>query len=217
MLLFFSATLSNEIRNIGKDLLINPKQISVNPYSSTSKNIDSTFIKTSSNNKMNDLKKLLYIDPIKSAVIFCNRKAEIEKVSKFLKKYNFDTVSLHGDMEQNLRIKSLEMFKDKSAKILIASDVAARGIDIDGLSHVFNYDVPNNPEDYVHRIGRTGRAGKKGTAVSFFVSEKNGRLARDLVAILNRTSQNIPNELQALASFSSGRGGRGRGRGRGRY
>ena len=117
---------------------------------------------------MNDLKKLLFIDPIRSAVIFCNRKADIEKVSKFLKKYNFNTVSLHGDMEQNLRIKSLEMFKDKSAKMLIASDVAARGIDIDGLSHVFNYDVPNNPEDYVHRIGRTGRAGKQGKAYTLF-------------------------------------------------
>ena len=171
--LFFSATLSNEIRNIGKDLLINPKEISINPYSSTSKNIDSTFIKTSSNNKMNDLKKLLCIDPIKSAVIFCNRKADIEKVSKFLKKYNFNTVSLHGDMEQNLRIKSLEMFKDKSAKMLIASDVAARGIDIDGLSHVFNYDVPNNPEDYVHRIGRTGRAGKQGKAYTLFDDNDN--------------------------------------------
>ena len=171
--LFFSATLSNEIRNIGKDLLINPKEISINPYSSTSKNIDSTFIKTSSNNKMNDLKKLLCIDPIKSAVIFCNRKADIERVSKFLKKNNFNTVSLHGDMEQNLRIKSLEMFKDKSAKMLIASDVAARGIDIDGLSHVFNYDVPNNPEDYVHRIGRTGRAGKQGKAYTLFDDNDN--------------------------------------------
>ncbi len=171
--LFFSATLSNEIRNIGKDLLINPKEISINPYSSTSKNIDSTFIKTSSNNKMNDLKKLLFIDPIKSAVIFCNRKADIEKVSKFLIKYNFNTVSLHGDMEQNLRIKSLEMFKNKSAKMLIASDVAARGIDIDGLSHVFNYDVPNNPEDYVHRIGRTGRAGKQGKAYTLFDEKDN--------------------------------------------
>ena len=171
--LFFSATLSNEIRNIGKDLLINPKEISINPYSSTSKNIDSTFIKTSSNNKMEDLKKLLCIDPIKSAVIFCNRKTDIEKVSKFLKKYNFNIVSLHGDMEQNLRTKSLEMFKDKSANMLIASDVAARGIDIDGLSHVFNYDVPNNPEDYVHRIGRTGRAGKKGKAYTLFDDNDN--------------------------------------------
>ncbi len=166
--LFFSATLSNEIRNIGKDFLINPKEITINPYSSTSENIDSTFIKTNSKNKMSDLKKLLYIDPIKSAVIFCNKKADIDKVSRFLKKNKFNTASLHGDMNQNLRIKSLERFKDKSAEILIASDVAARGIDIDGLSHVLNYDVPNNPEDYVHRIGRTGRAGKRGKAYTLF-------------------------------------------------
>ena len=166
--LFFSATLSNEIRNIGKDLLINPKEILINPYSSTSANIDSIFIKTNSKNKMNDLKTLLCIDIVKSAVIFCNKKADINKVSNFLNKNNFKTASLHGDMEQNLRIKSLENFKNKSVEILIASDVAARGIDIDGLSHVFNYDVPNNPEDYVHRIGRTGRAGNKGKAYTIF-------------------------------------------------
>ena len=171
--LFFSATLSNEIRNIGKDLLINPKEIFINKYSSASENIDSTFIKTKSKSKMNDLKKLLCIDPIKSAVIFCNKKSDIDKVSKFLKKYNFNTVSLHGDMDQNLRNKSLERFKKKSAEMLIASDVAARGIDIDGLSHVFNYDVPNNPEDYVHRIGRTGRAGKKGKAYTLFDDNDN--------------------------------------------
>ena len=171
--LFFSATLSDEIRNIGKDLLINPKEITINPYSSTSENIVSTFIKTNSKNKMSDLKKLLYIDPIKSAVIFCNKKNDINKISNFLKKNNFNTVSLHGDMNQNLRIRSLKNFKDKSAKILIASDVAARGIDIDGLSHVFNFDVPNNPEDYVHRIGRTGRAGKKGKAYTLYDENDN--------------------------------------------
>ncbi len=171
--LFFSATLSNEIINIGKDLLINPKEIIINPHSSTSENIDSTFIKTNSKNKMNDLIKLLCIDKIKSAVIFCNKKADIDKVSKFLKKNNFNTTSLHGNMDQNSRIKSLERFKDKSVELLIASDVAARGIDIDGLSHVFNYDVPNNPEDYVHRIGRTGRAGKKGKAYTLFDDNDN--------------------------------------------
>ena len=125
---------------------------------------------------MNDLKKLLYIEPIKSAVIFCNKKADIDKVSRFLKKNKFNTASLHGDMNQNLRIKSLERFKDKSAEILIASDVAARGIDIDGLSHVFNYDVPNNPENYVHRIGRTGRAGKKGKAYTIFDDRDNSKI-----------------------------------------
>ena len=166
--LFFSATLSNEIRNIGKDLLINPKEIFISRHSSISTNIDSIFIKTSSRNKMNDLKILLSINIIESAVIFCNKKTDIDKVNIFLKKNNFKTVCLHGDMDQNLRIKSLNRFKDKSAEILIASDVAARGIDIFGLSHVFNYNVPNNPEDYIHRIGRTGRAGNKGKAYTIF-------------------------------------------------
>ena len=173
--LFFSATLSHEISNIGKDLLINPKEIAINPYSSTSENIDSFFFKTNNRDKMNDLKKLLTIETIKSAVIFCNKKSDIDKLSIYLEKNNFKTVSLHGDMNQGLRIKALEKFKNKSAEILIASDVAARGIDIDGISHVFNYDVPYNPEDYVHRIGRTGRAGKKGKAYTIFDAndEKN--------------------------------------------
>ena len=202
--LFFSATLSNEIINIGKDLLINPLEISINPYSSTSENIDSTFIKTHDKNKMNDLKKLLHLDPIKSAVIFCNKKAEIDKVSKFLKKNNLNTVSLHGDMNQSLRTKSLERFKDKSVKMLIASDVAARGIDIDGLSHVFNYDVPNNPEDYVHRIGRTGRAGKKGKAYTLF-DDKDNKTIISIEKLIRKkvkkttfdkiiSSQKIPNQ-----------------------
>ena len=171
--LFFSATLSNEVKNIGRCLLINPKEIFINTYSSASENIDSTFIRTNIKDKMKNLKTLLSIDNVKSAMIFCNKKTDIDKVGNFLKRNGFKTVSLHGDMDQNLRIKSLEKFKDKSVEILIASDVAARGIDIDNLSHVFNYDVPNNPEDYVHRIGRTGRAGKQGKAYTIFVDNDN--------------------------------------------
>ncbi|MDC6451783.1 DEAD/DEAH box helicase [Alphaproteobacteria bacterium] len=165
--LFFSATLSSEIRNIGEAFLINPKEITVNPHSTTSSNIETYLIKTIKKNKLNDLKKILNIEKIKNAVIFCNRKIDINKVNIFLQKNNFKTVCLHGDMSQNSRIQSLEEFKDGVVEILIASDVAARGIDVAGLSHVFNYDVPNNPEDYVHRIGRTGRAGLKGKAFTF--------------------------------------------------
>ena len=181
--LFFSATLSKEIRNIGKDLLINPKEITIDNYSSTSENIDSIFIKTNNKNKMNDLKTLLCIDNVKSAVIFCNKKSDIQKVNNFLKRNNFKTDCLHGNLDQNLRTKSLEKFKDKSVEILIASDVAARGIDINGLSHVFNFDVPNNPEDYIHRIGRTGRAGNKGKAYTIFDKndEKNIFLIEKLI------------------------------------
>ena len=165
--LFFSATLSNEIRNIGENFLINPKEISISPHSSTSSNIESFLIKTIKNNKLNDLRKILNIEKVKNAVIFCNRKVDINKVNTFLKKNNFKTVCLHGDMSQSSRIQSLEDFKDGLSKILIASDVVARGIDVAGLSHVFNYDVPINPEDYVHRIGRTGRAGLRGKAFTF--------------------------------------------------
>ena len=173
--LFFSATLSNEIRNIGENFLINPKEISISPHSSTSSNIESFLIKTIKNNKLDDLRKILNIEQVKNAVIFCNRKVDINKVNTFLKKNNFKTVCLHGDMSQSSRIQSLEDFKDGLAKILIASDVAARGIDVAGLSHVFNYDVPINPEDYVHRIGRTGRAGLRGKAFTFYEDgdEKN--------------------------------------------
>ena len=181
--LFFSATLSNEIRDIGKDMLINPKEISINSYSSISSNIDSVFVKTNIKNKMNDLKALLQIEIVKSAVIFCNKKNEIDKISNFLRRNNFKTVCLHGDMDQSLRIKSLDRFRHQLAEILIASDVAARGIDIKGLSHVFNYDVPNNPEDYIHRIGRTGRAGKKGKAYTIFdeSDDKNILLIEKLI------------------------------------
>ncbi len=181
--LFFSATLSSEIRNIGKNLLINPKEITINPYSSTSSNIDSYFFQSYDKNKLNDLKTLLNIDSFNSAVVFCNKKNDIDKVHRFLKKNNYKSICLHGDMNQSSRTNSLKEFKNKFANILVASDVAARGIDVKDLSHVFNYDVPNNPEDYVHRIGRTGRAGKKGKAYTIFneKDEKNILLIEKLI------------------------------------
>lgn len=105
----------------------------------------------------------------------------------------------------------LREFKSRQSTLLCATDVAARGLDVDDIRMVVNFDFPNDMESYVHRIGRTGRAGKKGTAVSFFVPQKNGRMARDLIEILNRTNQNIPSELQGMAGFS------GCARGRRRY
>ena len=171
----FNTIISKEILDIGKDLLINPKEITVSPSSSTSQNIESLFVKFDNKNKLNNLISLIGLEKIRSAVVFCNKKKDIEKVNLSLKKNNYQTVCLHGDMDQNSRINSLDQFKKGSAQILIASDVAARGIDVDNISHVFNYDVPNNPEDYVHRIGRTGRAGKKGKAFTIYeeYDEKN--------------------------------------------
>jgi ATP-dependent RNA helicase DDX5/DBP2 len=116
---------------------------------------------------------------------------------------------------QEERDWALREFKNMQSTLLVATDVAARGLDVDDIRMVVNFDFPKEMESYIHRIGRTGRAGKKGTAVSFFVPEKNARMARDLVDILQRTAQNIPPQLQALSSFSGGGGGGGRGRGRG--
>ena len=173
--LFFSATLSRDILDIGKDLLINPKEITISPESTTSENIESIFVKFEKKNRLSNLKNLIELEEIRSAVVFCNKKKDIDKVNLFLKKHNYQTVCLHGDMSQSSRIQSLDKFKKGNAQILVASDVAARGIDIDDLSHVFNFNVPNNPEDYVHRIGRTGRAGKKGKAYTIYeeIDEKN--------------------------------------------
>ena len=166
--LFFSATLSEEIRHIGENFLINPKEITVNPSSSPASGIESFLIKATNKEKLKKLEQILSIEKIKNAVIFCNRKIDINKVNIFLKNNKFKTVCLHGDMNQSSRINSLEEFKNGFAEILVASDVAARGLDVAGLSHVFNYDVPNNPEDYVHRIGRTGRAGLSGKAFTLY-------------------------------------------------
>ena len=187
--LFFSATLSDEIRHIGKNFVINPKEISVNPETTTATNIESYLINTSHLDKLSNLKKILNIEKIKNAVIFCNKKIDINKVNIFLKKNKFSTVCLHGDMNQSARINSLEEFKSGLAKILVASDVAARGLDIAGLSHVFNYDVPNNPEDYVHRIGRTGRAGLSGKA--FTLCSENEIKSLALIEKLIKKSINI--------------------------
>ena len=127
-----------------------------------------------------------------------------DRVNTFLKKNNYKTVCLHGDMDQSSRTNSLEEFKNKTADILVASDVAARGIDIKDLSHVFNYDVPNNPEDYVHRIGRTGRAGKKGKAYTIFNEndEKNilliEKLIKKKIKKLNMTDIDLKKQKQNI-------------------
>lgn len=133
-------------------------------------------------------------------------------LTRSLRADGFQARAMHGDKSQEERDWVLREFKSCQATLLVATDVAARGLDVDDIRMVVNFDFPGDMESYVHRIGRTGRAGKKGTAVSFFVMEKNGRLARELIEILKRTDQHIPPQLQAQTSFSGG--GRGRGRGR---
>ena len=162
--LFFSATLSDDIQKIGSKFVMNPKIIEVAPPASTAETVAQHLIWTDRKSKRQVLRNLLAVERLKNAVIFCNRKRDISTLVTSLKRHGFSAVALHGDMSQSSRLAALQKFKDGDVPLLIASDVAARGLDIAGLSHVFNFDVPTSAEDYVHRIGRTGRAGKSGHA-----------------------------------------------------
>ena len=162
--LFFSATLSDDIQKIGSKFVMNPKTIEVATPASTAETVAQHVVWTDRKSKRQVLRNLLLVEQVKNAVIFCNRKRDISTLVTSLKKHEYTAVALHGDMTQSARLDALQKFKDGYVPLLIASDVAARGLDIAGLSHVFNFDVPMSAEDYVHRIGRTGRAGKSGRA-----------------------------------------------------
>ena len=169
--LFFSATLDKSIRKIATDFLTNPKEISVAPPSSVADTVMQKLIYTEQKNKRLKLRELLNSEKVSNAVVFCNRKRDISVLYRSLLKHGFNVAELHGDLPQTSRTSTLDKFKAGDIQLLIASDVAARGLDIADLSHVVNFDVPSNAEDYVHRIGRTGRAGKKGKAFTLATSE----------------------------------------------
>jgi superfamily II DNA/RNA helicase len=169
--LFFSATLSEEIHKIGKKFVMNPKIIEVAKPASTADTVSQRLIWTKPREKREVLRGLLRRETLQNAVIFCNRKRDIATLLSSLKRHEFNATALHGDMTQSARLAALSDFKEGRVTILIASDVAARGLDIPSVSHVFNFDVPSNAEDYVHRIGRTGRAGRTGSAFTLAASE----------------------------------------------
>ncbi len=162
--LLFSATMPPEIKRLSDKFLSNPKEVSVAAPATTSANIEQFLVHTHSKNKKRLLATLVKQENPKNAFIFLNRKRDIGDVANFLKKQGYDAAPLHGDMVQAARTKTLQDFRDGAVKFLVCSDVAARGLDISAVSHVFNYDVPMSPDDYVHRIGRTGRAGQQGRA-----------------------------------------------------
>lgn len=169
--LFFSATMPPEIRRLADIFLDDPTEISVAPPASPAETVDQTVTMVRSRDKERVLQSLLRSQPVKNALIFCNRKRDVDAVSKTLKSRGFDASALHGDMQQSYRMQTLAKFKNNEIKILVCSDVAARGLDIQGLSHVFLYDVPIHADDYVHRIGRTGRAGMPGRALTLAAPE----------------------------------------------
>ncbi len=165
--LLFSATMPTEIKKLTEKFLSNPKEISVAPAASPAENVEQFLVECSFKEKNNILHHLLEKENVQTAFIFLNRKKDVDEVAKWLKAKGYKAGAMHGDMAQVTRTETLQRFKDDEIKLLVCSDVAGRGIDVKGVSHVFNYDVPMSADDYVHRIGRTGRAGEKGRAWMF--------------------------------------------------
>lgn len=167
--LCLSATMPKPIQELVDKLLVNPKQIEIESEIRPADSIEQAFIYHAGKDheKRAALRELLRREKIEQAIIFCNRKIDVDYLSKSLQRYRINAGALHGDMTQSARVEMLDSFKDKNVSYLIASDVAARGIDIAKMPFVINYDVPVNADEYVHRVGRTGRAGQKGKAFTF--------------------------------------------------
>ena len=176
--LFFSATMPDEIKRLVDQFLHQPLTIQIARKNMTAKTVKQYIVRMPSSDpkqKRTTLRWLIENNEVDNGIVFCNRKKDVDIVAKSLSVHKISSAPIHGDLPQSLRTETLEKFKNGDIKILVASDVAARGLDVPSVSHVFNYDVPNHSEDYVHRIGRTGRAGRKGEAVMLVsrLDEKN--------------------------------------------
>jgi superfamily II DNA/RNA helicase len=169
--LLFSATMPAPIKKLADKFLTDPKSVEVSRPASANLLIEQRLVETTSRGKRDTLERLLRADDVSTAIIFANRKTTVRDLATYLKRDGFKVGQIHGDMEQPERLRELDRFKGGEINILVASDVAARGLDIKGVSHVFNHDVPWHPDDYVHRIGRTGRAGATGKAFTLVTSE----------------------------------------------
>jgi len=214
--LFFSATMPPEIRKLADAFLMNPKEITVSRPATTAITVEQGVAIVQPDDKREALRRLIRDQDVKNALIFCNRKKDVDILFQSLRKHGFSVGALHGDMTQAVRMETLERFKLGEIRLLVASDVAARGLDIDDLSHVFNFDAPYHADDYVHRIGRTGRAGKTGVAYTLASPEDGGLVE----AIEKLIGQPIPRVavpgFDAVEFDPEGGDGRRRGRGRGR-
>jgi len=189
--LFFTATMPSEIQRVTEQFLSNPVKVETSRPATTATTITQQLVKSGREpyQKRETLRHVLRTaENFKNAIIFCNRKREVALLHRSLVKHGFNAVALHGDLDQSTRMAALDKFRKGEASLLIASDVAARGLDIPDVSHVFNFDIPFHADDYVHRIGRTGRAGKLGTAISI-VSPSD---TKSLAAIEKLIGQSIP-------------------------
>jgi superfamily II DNA/RNA helicase len=221
--LFFSATMPPEITRLTKQFLNDPTRIEASKPATTAENIAQHLVRIPSSDpaaKRVALRELVGAANVKNGIVFCNRKTEVDVVAKSLRSHGFDASAIHGDLDQSTRMRTLEAFRKGDLKLLVASDVAARGLDIPDVSHVFNYDVPHHADDYVHRIGRTGRAGKSGDTFMLVTPADS----RSLDKVLKLIGQN-PDEVVLDVDWSQvkesprrekGRGDRAGGRDRSR-
>ncbi|MBS0505156.1 MAG: DEAD/DEAH box helicase [Proteobacteria bacterium] len=175
--LLFSATMPAPIKKLADKFLTDPKSVEVARPATANASIEQRLVETGSREKRETLRQLLSADDVATAIIFANRKTTVRDLATSLKRQGFRVGQIHGDMEQPERLRELDRFKAGEINILAASDVAARGLDIKGVSHVFNFDIPWHPDDYIHRIGRTGRAGATGKAFSLVTREDDEAIA----------------------------------------
>ncbi|MGL4313816.1 MAG: DEAD/DEAH box helicase [Sphingomonas sp.] len=215
--LLFSATMPPPIKKLADKFLSNPKTIEVARPATTNTNITQWIVPVTAKRKLDRLVALLEDPAVRTAIIFCNRKTTVRDLNKTLKRDGFRSGEIHGDMEQPQRLAELDRFKAGDINILVASDVAARGLDIKGVSHVFNFDAPWHPDDYVHRIGRTGRAGATGIAYTLATPEDAENIANiekltgmtiDRLAVDSDGGDSAPSD-EGAAPAEKRRGGRG--------
>ena len=198
--LFFSATMAPEILKLASTILIDPVKVEVTPVSSTVEIIKQSLYFVDKNNKNSLLVDVLKEETATSVLVFTRTKHGADKVVKYLAKNNIKADAIHGNKSQNNRQRALSNFKDKTIRVLVATDIASRGIDIEEMELVINFELPNIPETYVHRIGRTGRAGNKGTAISFCDIEEKPYL-KDIEKLIQQKVPIVENALYPMKVF----------------
>ena len=194
--LLFSATMPPPIQKLAAKFLNDPKRVEVARPATANVNIEQRLVEVSADKKKDVLKDLLRAEEVKNAIVFCNRKTTVRELTTSLKRSHFHAGQIQGDMDQAQRIAEFDRFKRDEINILVASDVAARGLDVKGVSHVFNFDVPWQPDDYVHRIGRTGRAGAKGIAITL-ATRADGELVERIERLTGQKIQRLGQAIKA--------------------
>ncbi len=218
--LFFSATMPPEITRLTKQFLNDPTRIEASRPATTAENIAQHLVRIPSSDpaaKRVALRALVGAANVKNGIVFCNRKSEVDVVAKSLRSHGFDASAIHGDLDQSTRMRTLDNFRKGELKLLVASDVAARGLDIPDVSHVFNYDVPHHADDYVHRIGRTGRAGKSGDTF-MIVTPADSRSLDKVLKLIGKAPDEVTldvdwSQVKDSPRREKGRGERAGGRG----